>query len=157
MVIGTIGRFYPQKNQRLFLDMAKIVTNNSKKTNVQFLIIGDGPLYKDLKVYTKQLGLHENVVFTGEVLEIQNEFQNIDIFVMILLCEGIPNTIMEAMASGLPVVATDVGGNKEIVSHKITGFLCPSNNAGAIADRVMELLKNKKLARIFGENGNFFL
>ena len=63
------------------------------------------------------------------------------------------NAIMEAMAAGLPVVATDVGGNRELVIDKKTGFLCPSNDAEALADKVFNLINNEDEAKQMGKNG----
>jgi glycosyltransferase involved in cell wall biosynthesis len=152
-VIGTIGRLCPQKNQRLFLDVAKTVIDKSENKKIKFMIVGEGALKNDLENYSIRLGIERNVVFTGERSDIIDLLQSMDIFVMTSVYEGLSNTIMEAMSAGLPVVATDVGGNNELVVNGETGFLCPLNDTAAISDKVIRLLNNIQEAKQMGENG----
>jgi glycosyltransferase involved in cell wall biosynthesis len=200
-IVGTIGRLCPQKNHRLFLEAAQIVTTKfmskttpphpcllpqgergsiispplrggdkgegdacgftndrssikkSKNENLTFLIVGGGTLTPELENYSKNLGIEKYVVFTGERSDIPDLLRRMDIFVMTSFYEGLSNTIMEAMLAGLPVVATDVGGNNELVINGETGFLCPSNDAVAVADKILRLLENTQKAKQMGENG----
>lgn len=152
-VVGTIGRLYHQKNHRLFLDMAKIVLERSGDESIKFLIVGKGELRDELEDQFNHLGLENKVVFTGERSDIHDLLQNMDVFVTTSLYEGMSNAIMEAMAAGLPVLATDVGGNGELVIDGQTGFLCPSKDAMALADGVTSLINSEKEAKRMGENG----
>ena len=152
-VIGTVGSLCPQKNHRLFLDMAKIVLERSENKQIKFLIIGRGPLRNELERYSKGLSIEANVVFTGEREDILELLQSMDVFVMTSLYEGLPNAIIEAMAAGVPVVATDVGGNSELVINRETGFLCRSNDAKALVEKVIGLISNENAAQQLGKKG----
>lgn len=152
-VIGTIGRLYPQKNHRLFLDMAKAVLDKSENGNIKFVIVGEGPLKSELKNYSRKLDIENSVVFTGKRIDIPELLNNMYIFVMTSLYEGLSNTIMEAMLAGLPVVATDVGGNNELIVNGETGFLCTSNDAIALAEKIIGLINNEGKAKQMGGRG----
>jgi len=152
-VVGTIGRLFPQKNYRLFLDVAKIVLDRFEDESIKFLIIGEGPLRNELVMYSKDLGIGDFLIFTGEREDIPQLLKNMDIFVMTSIYEGLPNAIIEAMASGLPVITTDVGGNGELVIDGETGFLCQTNDKVLIASRVIDLINDEMKARRMGEHG----
>ncbi len=152
-VVGTVGRLHSSKNYRLFLDMARIVLENSEPGSLKFVVIGDGDLRNELERYAQQSGIAENVVFTGESDDVFPLLQTMDVFVMTSLYEGLSNAIMEAMLAGLPVVATDVGGNRELVINGETGFLCPSNDASSLAEKVTGLLGNERDAGQMGDKG----
>jgi glycosyltransferase involved in cell wall biosynthesis len=152
-VIGTVGSLFPLKNHRLFLDMAKIILENYSSDNLKFMIIGGGGLRAELESYAQYLGITSKVVFTGERTDVHILLKSFDIFVMTSLYEGLSNAIMEAMLSNLPVVATDVGGNRELISDGETGFICPSNNANVLADKVLILINDEKKSKLMGEKG----
>jgi glycosyltransferase involved in cell wall biosynthesis len=152
-IIGIIGSLYPHKNHRLFLDMGKIVLNNFKNENVKLLIVGEGPLRDELKNYTKKLGIEQYVEFTGERHDTLELLQSMDIFILTSLYEGMSNAIMEAMASKLPCVATNAGGNSELIVHGKTGYIVSQNEPLAMANKVVFLLKNEKLANNMGDAG----
>jgi glycosyltransferase involved in cell wall biosynthesis len=152
-VVGTVGRLSSPKNYRLFLEMARIVLENFESRNLKFVIIGDGELRDELEKYSQQSGIADNVVFIGESDDVFPLLQTMDVFVMTSLYEGLSNAIMEAMLAGLPVVATDVGGNRELVVNGETGFLCSSNDASSLAARVIGLLGNEQDAGQMGDKG----
>lgn len=152
-VVGTIGRLFPHKNHKLFLDMAKIMLNELETKNIRFLIVGDGPLMNELLEYSKKLRIIDHVDFTGERGDIPALLQSMDVFVMTSFYEGMSNSIMEAMTMELPVVVTDVGGNRELVIDGETGYLCPTNDAKTLAERVVNLIKNEKQAERMGKSG----
>jgi len=133
--------------------MARIVLENSEPGSLKFVVIGDGDLRNELERYAQQSGIAENVVFTGESDDVFPLLQTMDVFVMTSLYEGLSNAIMEAMLAGLPVVATDVGGNRELVINGETGFLCPSNDASSLAEKVTGLLGNERDAGQMGDKG----
>lgn len=152
-IVGSVGSCTIAKNQKLFLEMTKIVIEKYKEKNIKFVLIGDGRLRNELENYTKKMGIEKWLVFTGERKDILNLLKSMDIFVMTSLYEGISNAIMEAMLMGLPVIATDVGGNSELVIEGTTGHLCPLNDAQALAEKVLFLLRNKIYSKRLGENG----
>ena len=152
-IIGTVGRLEYQKNQKCFLAMAKIVLETSKNMNLKFLIAGKGQLLSRLKVYAKELEIEKNVNFLGEVSQVNELYENLDIFVLTSHFEGLPNVVMEAMASSLPVVAVNVGGTQELIKESITGFLCSPDNAKELANKVNYLITNNKEAKKMGING----
>lgn len=153
IVVGTIGNLYPKKNHRLFLEMAEMVTVQCRDKNVRFLIAGDGPLRKELQSHAVRLGIRGKVEFTGAIDDICRILGAMDVFVLTSSYEGLSNAIMEAMASGLPVVATDVGGNRELIVDGETGFLAPEGDGAALADRVLALAGDRNLMARMGEKG----
>ena len=152
-VIGTIGRLYPQKNHRLFLEMAKIIIEKYPVRKVQFIIVGNGPLEDELIKYARSLGINGHVIFTGERTDIHELLHRMDIFVMTSDYEGLSNAIMEAMSAGIPVVATNVGGNGELVVHGKTGFLSPPKNALTLAEQIIDLMNDEEIIVKMGESG----
>ncbi|VAX33331.1 hypothetical protein MNBD_NITROSPIRAE03-288, partial [hydrothermal vent metagenome] len=151
--VGTVGRLHSSKNYRLFLDMARIVLERFEPGDLKFVIIGEGESRDELERYSQQSGIADNVVFTGETDDVFHLLQAMDVFVMTSLYEGLSNAIMEAMLAGLPVVATNVGGNSELVVNGENGFLCPLNDASSLAARVVSLLGNERVAMEMGEKG----
>ncbi len=118
--------------------------------NTKFLVVGGGNLIEELKENAKSLGIAEQVIFTGPVLDARDYLSMMDVSVNSSLSEGFSNTILESMASGVPVVATNVGGNPEAIMNGKTGFLVPPANDSAIADAVVRILKDKKLTKSMG-------
>jgi len=151
-VIGTIGSLEPVKNHKLFLQVAKIILNQISHEDIRFLIIGKGSLRKELEEFAEMMGIPGNVVFTGERTDIPELLQTIDIFVLTSKYEGLSNVIMEAMSAGIPVIATDVGGNSELVIDEKTGYLCPPNDLVAFSQRIIDLLNDDERTKWMGDN-----
>lgn len=152
-VVGTIGRLYPQKNHSLFLRMAKLISEKRGHEDVKFIIVGEGPLKNELKKHALELGIESRVEFAGMIDNVQDILYSMDVFVLSSDWEGLPNVVMEAMASGLPCVVTNVGGNPELVVDGETGYVVPTNGLEAMAQKVLCLLENEGLARNMGERG----
>jgi glycosyltransferase involved in cell wall biosynthesis len=142
-VVASVGRLHPVKGLTYFLQAAQQVQKVYKQ--VTFLVVGDGELMEPLREESRSLGIEENVLFMGYCGNVPSLLKEADIMVISSLSEGIPLTLFEAMAAGCPVVSTDVGGIKEILQDSITGFLVPSKDAAALADRIILLLNNEKL------------
>ena len=150
-VVGTIGRLVPVKNQALLMNAFAAIAMN--KNNLILLVVGDGPLRATLESMANNIGISERVIFTGIRSDIPELLRTMDVFVLSSLNEGMPNTILEAMSSSLPVIATDVGGNSEVVKHKITGLITPSGNVDALAGALVYLIENEDKVKAFGTNG----
>ena len=115
------------------------------------LILGVGPELTRLQKFTGEHDLSEQVTFMGYRSDIPAVLASSDVFVLSSLAEGMPVSILEAMAAGLPIVATAVGGIPEVIIDGETGFLVPPKNAGALASKLIELLENDVLSRHVGQ------
>lgn len=144
-VIGTVGMLIPEKDHKTFLKAAQSVIG--KRPDAVFLIAGTGQLEHSLKAGVVQAGLSNNVRFTGFRDDVGALLHIMDVYVCSSLSEGLSLSILEAMAAARPVVATNVGGNPEVVANKKTGLLVPPSDPTALASRINLLLKNKHLAR----------
>jgi len=121
--------------------------------DVRFLIVGDGASRVELEKYAGELGLNKHVVFLGFRLDVPTLLSEISVSVLPTLSEGLSNSILEAMAASVPVVATRVGGNPEVVQSGITGLLVPPRDADRLAQAIGQLLEQPQLARKFGLAG----
>ena len=150
-IVGTVARLSPEKDQITLLKaFSKIVELGYA---VKLVIAGDGVLRVELENFCKDLNIADNVLFLGfreDIPEIVNIF---DVFVLSSVTEGISLTLLEAMAEKKPIVATNVGGNPEVVIDGLTGFLVPSKNPDAMSEAVIKLLLDKELAARMGEEG----
>ncbi|MFH1904709.1 MAG: glycosyltransferase [bacterium] len=150
-VIGSVGRLKEVKGYKFLLEAATRVVKEI--FGVKFLIIGDGSLREELEKLTKNLGLKQKVIFTGKQKDISELLGIMDIFVFPSLLEGLGIAAIEAMAFGLPIVATNVGGIPEIVNDRKSGFLVPPKDSHALAIKIIELLKDGGKAQKMGRIG----
>lgn len=148
-VIGTIGRLTEQKGMEYLIDAFKGISKHSP--GAVLVIVGDGELRADLHSRVERNGLGGKVIFCGIRDDIPRLLGIFDIFVLPSLWEGQPITIMEAMASGRPIVATDVGGNGEILRSGELGLLVPAKDPDAITKAVNRLLGDPSMAGDLGE------
>lgn len=116
-------------------------------------LVGSGPAHAVLTRQVESLGLKKQVLFTGEVTNVTPYLQQADIFVLPSHTEGISNALLEAMAAGLPCVATDNAGNRRILTHGETGLLVPVNDAESLADSLTSLLTDARLRERLGRAG----
>ena len=125
LIIGTVGRLQPVKAQYDLCRAIAILLQKEPalRDRVRTIIVGDGPLLNELQQQIVELGLKEIVWLSGARDDIPQMMQAMDIFALPSLAEGISNTILEAMATGLPIVASHVGGNKELVATGQNGLL----------------------------------
>ena len=154
-IIGSVGNLWQiAKNHGFLLRAAALIVKSNPK--VRFVLVGGGNQQRlALEDAARKLDLWEHFVFTGlrrhdEVLQIISLF---DIGVLTSTKEGLPNAVMEYMACGKPVVTTDVGGCSELVVDGETGFLIPSGDVNAFAEKVLWLLNRAERAREMGQNG----
>lgn len=151
-VIGSIGRMDPIKNFDLLLDaIAQLVAHHKNLRDViRVVLVGDGPELSPLRQRAQSLGVSDIVYFPGARSDVADIMRCMDLFVLPSRNEGISNTVLEAMASGLPVIATNVGGNPELVADCETGALIEANDAQAIAQAITRYLGNHRLLRDHG-------
>jgi glycosyltransferase involved in cell wall biosynthesis len=140
ILIGALGNLRPEKDLETFLRAARAIVDAIP--SAEFLVIGDGPVGNKLKSLAIDLHLSQSVHFLGERPDIPDVLAALDILVMSSYTESSPNAILEAMAMGKPIVATNVGGIPEVVEEGQTGFLVPPKDPKAIADRVLSLCRD---------------
>jgi glycosyltransferase involved in cell wall biosynthesis len=139
-IVGTITRFHEEKGNRYLLEAAVEVLKVFP--NTRFILAGDGPLLGQLKEFARQLEIERNAVFTGFQTDVVGILSLFDIMVIASTAEGHPQALLEAMAMGKAVVATEVGGIKEILIDKKTGVLVPPRDPHALAEQITFLLRN---------------
>ncbi len=143
-VVGTVGRMEAVKDTltlvRAFLHI--VGTDTTVRNRLRLVCIGDGSLREEAKRLVSAAGVDRIVWFPGERDDIAELMRGLDVFVLPSLREGISNTILEAMASGLPVIATRVGGNPELVEHGRTGTLVPADDPRAMAEAIQSYLSD---------------
>jgi glycosyltransferase involved in cell wall biosynthesis len=149
-VVGFVGRLVPIKDARCFLEAASRVAEF--RPDVDFVIAGDGEMRDSLETEARRR-LPDRVRFLGWVSNLVALYQAIDVVVLTSRLEGTPTALVEASASGVPAVATDVGGVSDIVREGKTGLLAERGNAAAIADRVLQLLEDSDMRRLMGSEG----
>lgn len=148
LVVGTVARLHPRKGHHTLIRAA--ATIHGTHPDVRFLIVGDGPARADLEGLAQELGVAGVVVFAGESGNVPELLALMRVSVLASLTESLPNAILEAMACALPVVATNVGGVPELVTDGETGYLVPTENPDALADRILKILDNPGLASGMG-------
>ncbi len=146
LIIGTVAALRPEKNLRRLLDAFRVVRSRSPS---RLLIAGDGPERQSLEAYAEALGLGEHVRFTGHVREPERIYAGLDVFAVSSDTEQMPITVIEAMAAGLPVAATDVGDISVMVSDANRPFMA-WRNAGSLADTILKLLRDRDLRAHIG-------
>jgi glycosyltransferase involved in cell wall biosynthesis len=163
--IGIIGRLAPIKNHKMVLDVARTiifferkkqaihVSPVEKDIRVKIVVIGDGEMRDELGRYAQELGIESFVEFRGWIKDLKAIYEGLDIVVLTSLNEGTPVSLIEAMAAGKPIVATNVGGVKDIVKDGVSGYLVESGNLEEFSNRLVKLIKDPEKRRGFGRNG----
>lgn len=148
-----VGRFNGQKNLRSLLQQFAVA--RTRAPTIRLTMIGDGPHKEMLYSEAKRLGIIEAVTWRGWMgkAELAALYRDADVFVNPSLYEGMPNTVMEAMASGLPVIASAVAGNDELVEHGRTGLLFDLHESDALAEAIVLLSESPELRASFGRSG----
>lgn len=142
-IIGTVGRLSPQKGYSHLLDAAAQIIVDFP--NVVFMIVGNGELRAQLEDQAGQLGLQNNVLFVGARPDVEELLSIMDVFVNSSQWEGLPTVIMESMAARVPVIATDVGGNSELIKNDVTGWLVPPQEPKGLATQISQVLAMDQL------------
>lgn len=143
-----VGRLSEEKNVGMLLHALRIAA--AREPELRLKIVGDGPCRDSLQRTARQLGVDRRVSFLGESRSVENLLRESSLFVLPSLTEGTSLTLLEAMAVGLPIVATDVGGNSEVVLDGVTGLLAPSNDPDAMAQAIVQLWADPARRRQMG-------
>ena len=150
-LIGAVGRLWPQKRIKDLIwaaDLLKVI-----RADVYLLVIGDGPQRDRLLRFRRQVCIEDKVRFLGARTDVPQLMPHFDALWLASEYEGLPNVIMEAMSCGVPVVASDISGNRDLVVHGETGYLVPVGDRAAIARYTNKLLDDRELAHRLGEAG----
>lgn len=150
LVIGTVGRLSYEKGIDLLLKIAQKVC--AVNTKVVFIIVGDGPLKDNLIKIRDGKGLTDRIIFAGSRKDVENLYRTMDMFILTSRTEGTPMAMLEAMASGLPVIASNVGGIPKIIDHGVNGILIDSVDAKSSCEKINQLLKYGEMAVQLGQN-----
>lgn len=141
-LIGCVANLSPVKGHRYFIEAASRVA--SAESNVHFVLVGEGMLRTEIEKQAASLGIADRVHLLGHRADAATLVSAFDLAVLASLHEGLPNAVMEAMAYGVPVVATSVGGTTELITDGETGYLVEPANAEALAERILFALRNKR-------------
>jgi glycosyltransferase involved in cell wall biosynthesis len=156
VLIGIVGRLVEIKNHTMFLDAARIFIRENPDVEIKFVVIGDGELRQALTSYSAAQGLAEDVIFCGWIRDLPQAYADLDILALTSINEGTPVSIIEAMASSVPVISTDAGGVRDLLGLPRTGLdvegfeicqrgvMCRLNDADGLAKGIRFILKNTR-------------
>jgi sugar transferase (PEP-CTERM/EpsH1 system associated) len=151
-LVGWAGRMEAVKDPlnlaRGFIRAVRLCPVEGKR--LRLVLVGDGALRAEVGALLEASGLHERVWYAGERADVPEILRSLDCFVLPSLAEGVSNTILEAMATRLPIVATRVGGNAELIESGMTGLLVPPANSDALAHAMLRYFRDPAIARRHG-------
>ena len=149
-IIGCIANFY--KNKGLEYLIKAVSRLQLTAYNLQLVITGDGAERENLERLIKELKLESHVILTGKIKNAHQYLRAFDIFILPSIKEGQPWVILEAMAAGLPIIATNIAAIPEMIQNKKNGLLVEQKNPQAIAEKIEYLIKNPKISENLGQN-----
>jgi len=150
-LVGLFSRLNPMKGIPYFLDAASVLAE--RFPDVCFLVVGDGAIRPELEERARRMGLGQRIAFTGFRSDVPELLSEAAVSVLPSLSEGTSNTLLESMAAGIPVIATRVGGNPEVIEDGVSGLLVPPRDSAALAAATARLLEDEALAARLGEAG----
>ena len=150
-VVMLFSRLNRMKGVEYFLDAASMV--KAMRPDVRFLVVGDGSIKRELEGHARRLGLADRLVFTGFRTDVPRLLAEVDLSVLPSLSEGLSNTLLESMAAGVPVIATAVGGNPEVVEDGVSGILVPPCDSAALASAMAAVLDDSDLRARLSQAG----
>jgi len=148
-LVGFVGRLSAEKGPDLFLRAALSI--RAQCPAAQFVLVGEGAMLKPLQLFARRFGIADAVHFAGSQDDMPAVFNEIDVVVSSSLSEAMPLAVMEAMASGVPVVACKVGGIADLIEHGVTGWLAPEGDYEELATRAVDLLQDDALRLAVGK------
>lgn len=140
-LIGYVGRLSPEKGPEVFIQVAGKV--HKKQANCHFVLVGEGPMRENLESDIDNLSLRNCIHFTGLQSDMPRVYSSLDLVVSTSYSEGMPLAVMEAMASGIPIVATNVGGVSDIVEVGCSGLLHAVNDLNGLANSIIHLMSDE--------------
>lgn len=155
LVVGTVGRLTPVKDQQALIQAVAMLRQQKSAfaSRLRLLLVGDGPLRSTLQQQALDAGIAEVTWFAGDRSDVARLLQCMDVFVLPSLAEGISNTLLEAMACALPVVATRVGGTPELITQNEQGLLVPAADPQELALALSRVLGDAGLRQRLGNSG----
>lgn len=150
-VVGTVGRFDPIKNLPMLVGSMARAAGSCE--NLRGLLVGDGPVFRDVRALIEREGLSDRVRLTGFRGDARTLIQCMDLFVLSSVSEGTSMALLEAMASGVPVAVTDVGGNPEVVLNGKTGWVVPSGSVDALSTVIVACIEDARQRQAFAAAG----
>jgi glycosyltransferase involved in cell wall biosynthesis len=154
LLVGIIGRLVPIKNHRMFLGAAREAKRRLAGKKVKFIVAGDGELKAGLTALASEMNMADDVIFTGWVRDLTEVYADLDIVALTSLNEGTPVSLIEAMAAARPVIATDVGGVRDLVKDGETGILAKSGDIDDFSGKLVILLKDGVKRKALGERAS---
>jgi sugar transferase (PEP-CTERM/EpsH1 system associated) len=154
-LVGTVGRMDPVKDQATLAQafVRAIELDALARRRMRLVMVGDGPMRKNVEAILESAGMRELAWFAGERHDVPEVMRRLDCFVLPSLAEGVSNTVLEAMACGLPVVATRVGANPDLVAEGETGTLVPAGDSEALAAGILATFRDPAAAAARGRAG----
>lgn len=146
IVLGHIGRFVPVKNHRFILDIFNAI--RKKRYESKLMLVGDGSLRADTEDYARELGIIDEVIFTGVRTDVNELLQAMDCFLFPSLYEGLGVVLIEAQTSGLPCVASDTIPDEAILTNDLVLKISLENTADEWAERIISILNKKRYSRV---------
>jgi glycosyltransferase involved in cell wall biosynthesis len=150
-IVGSAGRLSPEKGFGILVEAAAIVSRSDPGAG--FIHFGDGPLRKTIEKRIRELGLEERFILAGLRNDLDRFLPHWDLSVLPSFTEGLPTVVLESYAAGVPVVATAVGGTPEAVADGVDGYLVPPGSPAALAERIIDVLKEDSKRREMGRLG----
>lgn len=150
LVVGTVGRLSAEKGTSVLIEAASKICPDFP--GALFVVVGDGPLRSSLEARVDELGMAEQFLFAGERNDVDQIYRSFDVYVLPSFQEGMPMALLEAMAAGLPVVATKVGGVPDLVCDSSIGALVEPGDPTAIAAGIRDLLGDQSRRERMGSN-----
>lgn len=154
-IFAVVGRLFPDKGHRYFLEALSKVRANHK--DVRGLIVGDGPARQEIEGQIRSLGLEDIVQLCGVRKNMKKVYQNIDYLVLPSLREGLPYCLLEAMAMGVPVLATSVGDIPKLVRTGETGNLVSPGSSDALSQAMLDMISNQESVRLMCDKGRVLI
>jgi len=152
VLVGWVGRLVEVKDCRNFIAAASLIRGKCRR-DVRFVVVGDGVEREALERYSRELGVHDSLVFTGNRTDIPDVMAALDVFVLSSVNEGFGRVLVEAMAAGTAVVSTMVGGTVDVVEDGVSGILVPPSDSEALADAVSRVIETPGLMERLKEAG----
>jgi sugar transferase (PEP-CTERM/EpsH1 system associated) len=149
-VMGCVARFDPVKNFPGLINA--FAAAKGKGVEARLLLVGDGPQMEELRALVNELGLKRDVLFAGRRTDVPQCLQAMDIYIQPSFYEGFSMTILEAMSSGLPVIAFDVGGTHEMLVHGVNGLLLQRNGDNVLEEAMIDLAEHLEKRREMGQH-----